>query len=236
MFKSMERKGVIYLSGGGDEQKTEKIDSFFLDHLPKKSILFIPIGKTGDRNGYRKSSVWLANKLNNLHKGLVEISLVTDLKNCPDLERFSAIYIGGGNTYKLLHLMKRDGFLPLLRNYITSGGVVYGASAGAVLMGVDISTYIEEKYLPDNEKRGYRSTEGMALVGGYSILTHFEEGDRQKVEKYFRRKTDPVIAIPSGTAVMVMGKTAKVTGTGCVYIFHKGRTPKKILPNHSFVL
>ncbi len=236
MFKSMRGGGFIYLSGGGDEQKTEKIDSFFLDNLPKKSILFIPIGKTGDRNGYRKSSVWLANKLNNLHKGSVEISLVTDLKNCPDLKKFSAIYIGGGNTYKLLHIMERDGFLPVLRNYIRNGGVVYGASAGAVLMGVDISTYIEEKYLPDNEKHDYKLTDGMALIGKYSILTHFEEGDRQKAEKYFRRKTDPIIAIPSGTAVMVTRKTAKVIGTGCVCIFHKGRASKKILPNHSFAL
>lgn len=232
----MKRRGFIYLSGGGDEQKTKKIDSFFLGKLPERRILFIPIGKTGDRNGYRKSSIWLANKLNNLHKGLVEISLVIDLKNCPDLGKFSAVYIGGGNTYKLLHIMERDGFLPVLRDYIRGGGIVYGASAGAVLMGTDISTYIEEKYLPDNEKRDYKLTEGLALLDKYSVLTHFEEGDRQKVEKYFERKTDPVIAIPSGTAVMVTGKIAKVIGSHCVHIFHRGRTSRKIPPNHSFAL
>lgn len=232
----MKERGFIYLSGGGDEHKTAKIDSFFLSKLPSKRILFIPIGKTADRNGYKKSSIWLSNKLNKLSREPVEVSMVIDLGKCPTLGKFSSVYIGGGNTYKLLYLMKRDGFPPILKSYIRSGGIVYGASAGAVLMGVDISTYIEEKYLSDNEKHHYKLTDGMALVGNYSILTHFQGSDFQKVEKYFERKNNPVMAIPSGTAVMVRGKNAEIIGTDDVHIFHKGQAPKKISPSCSFVL
>lgn len=232
----MKRDGFIYLSGGGDEHKTAKIDSFFLERLPGKNILFIPIGKTADRNGYKKSCIWLANKLNNLSREFVRVSMVLDFKKCIDLNRFSAVYIGGGNTYKLLYLMKKNGFLSVLNRYIRNGGIVYGASAGAVLIGVDISTYIEEKYLSDNEQHNYKLTDGMALIGNYSILTHFQENDYQKIEEYFERKDNPVIAIPSGTAVMVRSNNAEIKGNDAVYVFNKSQVPKKILPGHSFIL
>jgi len=69
-------KRTIYLSGGGDENKTINIDSLFIKNLPSKNILFIPIAKSGDMNGYKKSRIWLRDKLNKLGEGLVNISMI----------------------------------------------------------------------------------------------------------------------------------------------------------------
>lgn len=223
--------GLVYLSGGGDADKTKIIDSLFLENLSKKKILFIPLAKTTDVNGYKKSHSWLSDKLNKLSKDFVDVSMILDLDKCKNINNFSAVYIGGGNTYKLLKLMNDSDFLSILRKYIKDGGVVYGASAGAVMMGKDISTYIEEKYLLENEKHNYNLTEGMALVGNYSIITHFHEDDYGKVEKYIKRKNNPVIAIPVGVAVLLKNNSMVVVGDEPVTIFTIDGSIKKVMPN-----
>jgi len=231
-----KRFGFIYLSGGGDENKTAVIDSFFLRKLEGKNILFIPIAKSADRNGYKKSRIWLSNKLNAQSKDFIDVSMILELGKIRDLEKFSAVYIGGGNTYKLLHLVRESNFLPILRNYIKNGGAVYGASAGAVLMGRDISTYIEEKYTLENKKNNYTNTKGLAFIGEYSILTHFQGPDRRKLKEYFERNNNPVLAIPAGTSVMVEDNHATILGNEAVLIFEKGKPTKKIYPNQTFNL
>lgn len=228
-------RGIIYLSGGGDADKTTIIDSLFLKNLPKKEILFIPIAKTADMNGYKKSRIWLTNKLNKLSKDFVNVSMVLDFNKCKNIGNVSAVYIGGGNTYKLLKLMSESGFLPILEKYIKDGGIVYGASAGAVLMGKNISTYIEDKYILENKKHKYTLTKGMALIGNYSIITHFHESGYEKVKEYFKKNNNPVIAIPEGIGLMVKDNCMTVMGDKAVTIFGKSGILKRIKPNTIFI-
>ncbi len=229
-------QGKIYLSGGGSEDKTTILDSFFLKNLPNRNILFIPVAKTRDVNGYKKSCNWLKNKLNKISKDSVNISMLLDFNKCKNLDNFSAVYIGGGNTYKLLKLMDKSGFLSILKKYIQNGGIVYGASAGAVLMGKDISTYIEEKYILENKKYNYTITKGMALIGNYSIITHFYENDFGKVKEYFKKKNNSVIAIPEGTGLLVKDNCLSVIGDKIVTIFNKNKPSKRIKPSEIFMI
>jgi len=171
---------MIYLSGGGDETKTTVIDSAFLQSLPSSNILYIPIAKSADMNGYKKSLAWITSKLSKLSKNPLNITMLLDLKRSINPSEFSAVYIGGGNTYKLLHLMRASNFERMLKDYIGKDGIIYGASAGAVLLGQDISTYIEDKYLDENVKSGYIDERGLGLVGNYSVLTHFHENHEYK--------------------------------------------------------
>jgi dipeptidase E len=57
-----------------------------------------------------------------------------------ELEEFDAVYIGGGNTYALLGELIASGFDRHLHMYANRGGIVYGGSAGAVVLGKDIRT------------------------------------------------------------------------------------------------
>jgi dipeptidase E len=160
--------------------------------------------------------------------------MTLDLNKSKNLNNVSAIYIGGGNTYKLLKLMKESGFLPVLKKYIQNGGIIYGASAGAVLMGKKISTYIENKYLLENKKNKYTITKGMALMGNYSIITHFNKEDYFKIKEYFKKNNNPIIAIPEGIGLMLKDNYMKVIGDKAVYIFKKNGVSKKITPNMTF--
>lgn len=227
LITTMKNRGMLYLSGGGDENKTMILDSFFLSHLTVKKMLFIPVAKTADMNGYKKSLRWVTAKLSSLSNDQINISMQLELSKCKDLSEYSAVYIGGGNTYKLLHLVYESGFSEVLEKYLATGGIIYGASAGAVLMGKDTSTFIEDKYMEENRKCGYTNTEGLGLLGRYSVITHFRKEDNWKIAEYFRKKDNPVVAIPEGTAVMVQSGLMRSIG-GRAVTFDKNGTIGRI--------
>jgi dipeptidase E len=124
--------------------------------------------------------------------------------------------------------VQEGGFSGALRRYLQKGGIVYGASAGAVLMGKDISTYIEDKYISENEKYGYTDTVGLGLIGNYSVITHFHEGDDYKIKEYFAKREYPIIAIPQGSAVVVRDNSMKIIGDRPVTVFDKKGASGKI--------
>lgn len=55
-----------------------------------------------------------------------------------NLDDYSLIYIGGGNTYKLLNGIKKTKTYDKLKKYLLNDGVVYGSSAGSVIFGKSI--------------------------------------------------------------------------------------------------
>jgi dipeptidase E len=223
--KDYSDKSMLFLSGGGSENITEEVDRFFLENiLPNKDkikILYIPVAKSGDMNVYKKSLKWLKDKFYKINKNnKLDFTLCTKLENIESLSDYDALYLGGGNTYRLLHLIYKSGFDKLLIEYIKSGGVVYGASAGAVLFGQDISTYIEDKYLPENIKHRYIKEKGLSVFDNYSFLTHFEDGDEVKVLEFFRKNKDGnVICIPPGVVVIINNNSFKVVGSKSVRLY-----------------
>ncbi len=221
-------KSTIFLSGGGAENLTQIIDKFFLEHiLPYKQkikILYIPIAKSGDMNVYKKSLRWLKNKFIKIKpENNLEYFLCTKLEDITDLLDYDAVYIGGGNTYRLLYLFNKANFGEKLMQYIKLGGIVYGASAGAVLFGVKISTFIEDKYLPENIKHSYVEDRGLSVLDDYSFLTHFEDGDEVKVSEFFHKNNDSnVVCIPPGVALIIKNNSFEVVGTKSI----RSYTPK----------
>lgn len=218
----MKNKYTIYLSGGGNWDKTIEIDSIFLKDLANKEILFIPTAKEADEEGYKDCYEWLVNKLKRIDSG-IKVDVELDFNKIKKLDNYSAVYIGGGNTYKLLNLLNQSNFRNFLNGYLERDGVIFGASAGAVILGKDISTYMEE-----NEKYNYSEDEGLNLVGGYSIMCHHIENENTKANEYINRTSNPVIAIPVGVAIKISGGCFEVIGDGPVSVFEVDGTESKI--------
>ncbi|MED3960953.1 Type 1 glutamine amidotransferase-like domain-containing protein [Niallia taxi] len=72
--------------------------------------------------------------------GLQEIKMWTDLSNrtLENQKQFSAIYIGGGNTFSLLNAIRISRLDKALEEFIENEGVIYGGSAGAIILGSNI--------------------------------------------------------------------------------------------------
>ena len=107
----------LFLCGGGSGTDTflayQKLNEI-IDH--KKPVLYVPLAMNKDR--YAGCYSWIKNELENID--VPNIEMVTsgyDLAS-RNLEDYSFVFIGGGNTYKLLGDLKSSGAFSKLKEYI----------------------------------------------------------------------------------------------------------------------
>ena len=92
-----------------------------------------------------------------------------------NVENYSAILIGGGNTYKLLNDLKASGSFEKIKAYIEQDGIVFGGSAGAIIFGYDI----ESCAAMDKNKVRLKDRKGFDVLSGYSVFGHYEVGSER---------------------------------------------------------
>ncbi|MFC4560151.1 Type 1 glutamine amidotransferase-like domain-containing protein [Virgibacillus kekensis] len=219
----------LFLSGGGNKEESETIDKEFVNRLDiEKPMLYIPIAMKGGIP-YEDCYKWATSVFEPL--GISDITMWTGLngRSQDDLQQFLAIYIGGGNTFNLLHDLRKTNFDKLLMNFITKGGAVYGGSAGAIILGTDIMTCA---HMDPNEP-GLVDTQGLGRVGPYSIWCHYEEENDRLIDSFIKEYRQPIIALPEATGVFVSDAFVKVIGKSSAYRFD-GKTKKSVRPGESF--
>lgn len=83
---------------------------------------------------------WLESEREILCKAGFTITDVTDLNReaAQILAKSDCIFIGGGNTFFLLHELRRTGFDRLLTEWHQNGKILIGESAGALVLGPTI--------------------------------------------------------------------------------------------------
>ncbi len=130
----------IIVAGGGNAEDSRPLDETCVRLLSADGpLLYLPIAMNPRERSYESCLDWLRSVFSPL--GLHNIVMWTDLADKADaaLQPFVGVYIGGGNTFKLLHSLKHTGFMNVLRRFIERGGIVYGGSAGAIILGRDIN-------------------------------------------------------------------------------------------------
>ncbi|MFS0560722.1 Type 1 glutamine amidotransferase-like domain-containing protein [Terribacillus sp. 179-K 1B1 HS] len=193
--------GTLFLSGGGNEKQTITIDRMFVNEIDKeKPLLYIPIAM--DEADYNDCFNWIRKVFTPL--GMENIVLWSSVNNkcMEDLSDFSAIYIGGGNTFTLLKKIKDSKFYRLLRLYLNNGGIVYGGSAGAIILGENIMTCAHL----DRNTANVSDFQGMGMIGKYSVWCHFRKNEQFLVTKFVKDFDCPVIALPEETAIFIKDK------------------------------
>lgn len=207
--------GTLFLSGGGDRKHTEKFDEEFRQQIGQaKPLLYIPIAMEG-MISYEDCYQWMKDVFNPLD--IHEIVMWTDLhhKSVNDLKQFSAVYIGGGNTFYLLNEMRSSGFDEVLKEYIEGDGVVYGGSAGAIILGSNIMTCA---YLDENTV-GMRDFDGLDVLDGLAVWCHYERENDESILHYIRKFNTLVIALPEETGAYYHDGHIKVTSTKPAFLF-----------------
>lgn len=218
--------GNLFLSGGGDKEQTKVIDQTFIEQInPNKPILYIPIALVG-AVPYEDCLKWITGIFNPM--GLKNITMWTDLKNktSNDLKQFSAIYIGGGNTFRLLKDLRHSKFDKVLMEYIKGEGVIYGGSAGAIILGANIMTCAHM----DPNNVNLQDYDGFNLVSDYSIWCHYQVENDNLIRSYIENYKRSVIALPEETGIFFSNEGIKVIGTSPAYIF-KNEDRKVVLPS-----
>ncbi|MDD5376647.1 MAG: Type 1 glutamine amidotransferase-like domain-containing protein [Candidatus Gracilibacteria bacterium] len=202
------RNGWIFLGGGGDIDQTEALDKDFFSHLKEKAhILYIQAAMASDPQTLTSCSEWFSRLIEfQASDKNILFTMISDKDTSVSIEDYDAIYIGGGNTYKLLDFIKRNSLDIRLIKYISQGGIVYGGSAGAIILGADIRTVSEEN---DSD---YPNNKGLNLLDGLSLRCHYTDSDDSLLKSLPEILNHPVLAITEESGIQIHGDQISITG------------------------
>ena len=223
---------IVFLNGGGSGDKT--ISAYIeinkiINH--KKPVLYIPLAMDEDKHPYDSCYEWIKEEIRIIDIPSIDMVRSFDELYNTDFNKYSMIFIGGGNTYKLLNGIKDSNCFDKFKDYIFSDGIVFGGSAGAVIFGKDIDSI---KVMDENNV-SLKDTIGFDLLDGISIFPHYtnykskytKEENEKLQEKYtdylisFSSK-EKIIAIPEEDTIFFDGKNIKVIGELPYYMFENG--------------
>src|SRR5687767_254160 len=167
MMSESERKRLLLISN------STLHGSDYLDHAEEqiraalgssKRVLFVPFA-LHDRDGYatqaRKRFEAMGYELDSVHQA-------ADAKAA--VNRAEAIFIGGGNTFRLLHNLYEAEIIPAMRARVNEGMLYIGSSAGAVVASPTIKTTND---MPIVEPRSFES---LGLIN-FQINAHYLDPD-----------------------------------------------------------
>jgi len=167
---------VIILAGGGSKMKAELIDKEFSKIIsPNKPVLYLPFAREAP---YESCLEWFKSSYEKY--GITHIKMIGNPDEIDNLDfsSYSAVYVGGGNTFRLINSLNKTMFFKKLKQFLSSGGIYYGGSAGAIILGKTLSTASSENSLNS-------SNEGFDLLNGMSVACHYKQEEVDKLKKLY---------------------------------------------------
>lgn len=208
----------VVLSGGGDENDSYLHHALFAAWLPHElPLLYLP----GDAFPAADSYRWLCEVM--VPFGVVSIAMWAGPADYDPagLQRYGGVYIGGGNTFRLLANLRTKGMEPALRTFIAAGRPVFGGSAGAILLGRDIRSCAHM----DPNDVGLSDTRGLGVVENFTIWCHYEPSNDDMIARFVADHPYSVLALSERSAVAVIGGELLAIGYDGVFRFSmQGKT------------
>ena len=218
----------LILNGGGIGKQIEDARALLnslIDH--NKKILYIPFAWLDPT--YKGCLEFMTDELSDVEKTGIDMVTSTDELMNKNFNDYSCIFIGGGNTYKLLNDLKVSGAFDKIKNYlINDNGIVYGGSAGAIIFGKDLDSC----NIDDENEVGLVDNKGFNMINGYSLFCHYtsREPDRTELSKNYLlelSKKKPIYAIPEEDTIFVNDNKIVFIGTRPYYEFVNGEIISK---------
>lgn len=195
----------IYLEGGGDGRGP--IQRAFARGVRSagatKAVLFLPFAMAPER--WMDCRAWFTS----VHEGLFEDVVMPHdpARIAAENTRFDAIYLGGGDTGRLLDTLRGSGLDRFVARHASRGGPLFGVSAGAIVCGRSILTAPPEEH-------SSAGNDGLDLLGGASVVPHFDGTTeaRARARRAAAELGGPVWAIPEDCGVRLLNNDASNNG------------------------
>ncbi len=216
----------LLLNGGGSTKELipvmNKLNEI-MDH--SKPILYIPLAMDEAEHTYDSCYDWFLQQVVNVDVPSVDMPRTFEELASKKLNNYSAIFIGGGNTFKLLKGIKDNGIFDKIIEYLNNNGIVIGGSAGAIIFGYDINSCLA---MDDNDVN-LIDTKGFNALNGKSIFGHYTNEDSQEAHERFKNyllnyslSKEEVIALPEEDTIFIDDSNISIFGDKPYYEFKNG--------------
>ena len=214
---------TLYGSGYLDHAEAE-IRSFLGD---VRSVLFVPYALY-DRDAYASTARDRFERM-----GFELTSIHTSSNPQAAVDEAEVVFIGGGNTFRLLKALYDFGVLDPIRKRVNRGMPYIGSSAGSNVAGPTIKT---TKDMPIVQPPSF---DALGLVP-FQISPHFLDPDpnskhmgetqEERILQFLEENGTPVAGLREGAMVRVDDGATILKGSSGARIFRKGLDPVETLP------
>jgi dipeptidase E len=214
---------TLYGSGYLDHAASE-IGNFLSD---VNNVLFVPYALY-DRDAYASTA---RARFKQMGYDLTSIHPAPNPQNA--VEDADAVFIGGGNTFRLLKALCDFGILDPIRKRVNNGMPYIGSSAGSNVAGPTIKT---TKDMPIVQPPSF---DALGLVP-FQISPHFLDPDpnsthmgetqEERILQFLEENDTPVAGLREGAMVLIENGVTVLKGSSGARIFRKGLQPVEVLP------
>ena len=151
----------------------------------------------------------------------------------------AAIYIGGGNTFRLLNALYHHGLLDPIRERVRAGVPYVGISAGSNVACPTMQTTNDMPIVQPPSLRAlglvpfqinaHYFTGQPFLKSGDGFHEHFGETHDERLREYHEMNDTPVVGLWEGGVLRVESGRLLLAGTAA-RVFHKGQEPRDVTP------
>ena len=184
---------------------SEAIKSEFLGLLdkPPEKIKILRIAYNRDEDSLARSRAPLAElgvKDENMH--IIDIS--KDEKS-DSLDDYDAVYVLGGNTFAILDKIRKLGMEKMIIDFINSGKLYIGISAGSMIVGPNIGV----SGIGEENDVGLTDFSGLNIID-FEISPHFNDEEAIIIKKFQSKADYKIQGLEDGKAIVVKDKEIKI--------------------------
>lgn len=126
------------------------------------------------------------------------------------LNKYQIIYVCGGNTFYLLHHLRKSGADKILSRLLKKSDVIYiGVSAGSIILAptIQLAGIVD----PDPNDVGLTDFSGLDVID-FEIHPHYEPEHESEVIKYEKSSKYKVIRLSNSQAFVLSDSEQKLIG------------------------
>ncbi|HEY1273094.1 MAG TPA: dipeptidase PepE [Terriglobales bacterium] len=149
------------------------------------------------------------------------------------LDQVDAVFVGGGNTFRLLNELYQTRLLEPIRRSASAGLPYIGSSAGSIVAGPSLKT---TKDMPVVQPPSFEALGLVAFQISPHYLdpdpntTHMGETQEERILQFLEENEAPVAGLREASILRVENGAVRLKGTAPARIFRRGQPPVEISP------